>query len=178
MGVPVPVLTTPKPDDAEGWFEFLLTQQATTYAGIVPDDFLERQRTYRDEWVPGLAERFANPGTSRALIAKVKDRIVGIASIVDGPQQWEVQLGFADAPTGRQLDRLYVDAEFHGTGLADALFANVDDGRPMYLWIIDANERAQRFYLRRGFANLDESHPAGESWGGVGMHRMLRSMSR
>ncbi len=172
------MLTTPKPEDAEGWFDFLVAQQASTYAGIVPADFAERQRAYRDDWVPALAERFAELGTSRALIAKVKQQIVGIASITDAPANWEEHYGFVPSPAARQLDRLYVAKEYQGTGLADALFANVDDGRPMYLWLIDANERARRFYRRRGFTDLDEQHSASESWGHVGMHRMLRSMAR
>lgn len=176
--MPVPVLTTPKPEDAEGWFEFLIAQQSATYAGIVPGDFGERQRAYRDTWVRELTERFANPGSSRALIAKVKDQIVGIASITDAPAGWEEHYGFVPSPAARQLDRLYVAGEYQGTGLADALFTNVDDGRPTYLWIIDGNERAERFYMRRGFVNLDEQFSASSSWGGIGMHRMLRSMAR
>lgn len=178
MHVPVPVLTTPKPEDAEGWVDFLIAQQASAYAGIVPADFAERQGAYRSTWVPELAARFANPGSSRALVAKVKSEIVGIASITDAPAGWEEHYGFTPSPAARQLDRLYVAGEYQGTGLADALFTNVDDGRPMYLWLIDANERARRFYRRRGFTDLDEQHSASESWGHVGMHRMLRSMSR
>ena len=61
-----------------------------------------------------------------------------------------------------------------GTGLADALLSAVDDGGPVYLWLIAANVRAQRFYARRGFHDLDESFDASPSWGGVAMHRMLR----
>ncbi|MBB1482533.1 GNAT family N-acetyltransferase [Tessaracoccus sp. MC1865] len=176
--MPVPVLTTPTPNDAEGWFDFLVAQQAATYAGTVPTDFDERQRAYRDEWVPGLEARFANPGSARALVARVGGQIAGIASITDAPARWEVENDLLPAPANRQLDRLYVSSDFHGTGLADALFSNVDDGRPMYLWLINGNERARRFYARRGFVDLDEQFVAGPSWGGVAMHRMLRSMSR
>lgn len=176
--MPVPVLTTPNPEDAAGWFDFVVAQQAATYTGIVPPDFAERQRDYREEWVRELAERFASPGSSRSFIGKVDDEIVGIASITDAPAQWEVEYGLTPAPATRQLDRLYVAPGFHGTGLADALFSSVDDGRPMYLWLIDGNERAQRFYRRRGFADLEETFAAGSSWGGVPMHRMLRTMSQ
>ncbi|MBB1513773.1 hypothetical protein H5399_14345 [Tessaracoccus sp. MC1627] len=38
----------------------------------------------------------------------------------------------------------------------------------------DADVRAQRFYARCGFHDLDESFDASPSWGGVAMHRMLR----
>ncbi|MDO5501369.1 MAG: hypothetical protein Q4F67_17005, partial [Propionibacteriaceae bacterium] len=106
--MPVPVLTTPKPEDAEAWFDFLVAQQAATYTGIVPADFADQQRAYREAWVPELAARFENPGASRALVAKVRNQIVGIASIQDGPLQWEKDYGLLPAPAARQLDRLYV----------------------------------------------------------------------
>lgn len=172
------MLTTPKPEDAEAWFEFLIAQQSATYAGIVPGDFAERQQTYRAAWVPELAAGFADPGTGRALVAKVNGELVGIAAIDDAPADWEVANGLTPAPAARQLNRLYVAPEFHGTGLADALFTNVDDGRPLYLWLIDGNDRAQKFYARRGFSLLPEQFHAGPSWGDVGMHRMLRSLAR
>lgn len=172
--VPEPLLSQPSPEDAHAWFEFLVAEQAATYAGVVPADFAERQRVYRDEWVPGLAERFAEPGHSRAVVAKVEGRIVGIASSNEAPQPWEEAHGLLPAPAARQLERLYVAAEYQGTGLADALLSAVDDGGPVYLWLIDANVRAQRFYARRGFHDLDESFDASPSWGGVAMHRMLR----
>lgn len=167
------MLTTPRPDDAAAWFDFLISQQSATYAGTVPDDFAESQRAHRDAWVPELAARFADPGSSRALVAKVDGEVVGIASITDAPSSWEVQYDLVPAPASRQLDRLYVSPEYHGTGLADALFANVDDGRPMYLWLISNNSRARRFYSRRGFSDLNESFAAGPSWGGVPMHLSL-----
>ena len=43
-----------------------------------------------------------------------------------------------------------------------------------YLWIIDGNERAHRFYVKHGFVDFGESVPAGQTWGGTPMHRMVR----
>lgn len=48
----------------------------------VRPDFAEAQREFRDEWVPGLAQAFATPGTARRLIARQEGRMVGVASIV------------------------------------------------------------------------------------------------
>ena len=92
----------------------------------------------------------------------------------DAPQDWEIGAGFTPAPAARQLERLYLRPDQHGTGLAAAMFADVDDGRALYLWLIDGNARAQRFYRRLGFVDLDERHLAGSSWGGTPMHRMVR----
>lgn len=158
--------------------DFLIVQQAHAYAGLVPEDFARRQvSSYRDVWVPQLREAFDSPGTARRAVAERDGRIVGIASILDGPQEWEVAAGLTPTPADRELERLYVDPAEHGTGLAGRLFASIDCEEDLYLWLIDGNERARRFYLRRGFADVDEQHTAGGDWGGIGMHRMARIAS-
>lgn len=169
-----PSLRPPTVDDAAAWFDFLVDQQALTYAGIVPGDFAARQHRSRASWVEGLAAKFASPGSARRIVAEVGGALVGIASIVDGPADWEISQGYVPSPAARELSRLYVARDFHGTGLAGALFDAIDDGRDLYLWLIDGNERGRRFYLRRGFVDLPERFEAGESWGNVGMHRMAR----
>ncbi|OCL33757.1 hypothetical protein BCR15_03700 [Tessaracoccus lapidicaptus] len=169
-----PVISAPEPADAEAWFDFIVAQQAETYAGIVPDDFVARQSVYRQEWVPGLAASFAAPGSAWRVVAKLDGAIVGAASVVDGPQDWEIGAGLVPAPAGRELERLYVAPEWHGRGLGAQLLELVDDGRDLYLWLIDGNERARAFYRRRGFVDLPESLRTSESWGGVAMHRMVR----
>ena len=169
-----PLITAPRPEDAEAWFDFLIEQQSITYEGVVRPDFAEVQGRHRDEWVPGLAAQFADPGTARFAVAKVEGRIVGLASALDGPQAWEIELGYTPSPAGRELARLYVHPDHHGTGLAHDLFDAVDDGSDLYLWMISGNDRARRFYERGGFVALDESFNSGPSWRGVPMHRMVR----
>ena len=68
----------------------------------------------------------------------------------DAPQDWEIGAGFTPAPAARQLERLYLRPDQHGTGLAAAMFADVDDGRALYPRLIDGNARAQRFYRPPG----------------------------
>lgn len=169
-----PVVTPPQPEDAEAWFEFLIAQQALTYDGVVRPDFVEVQQAFRPQWVPGLAAQFADPGTARFAVAKVDGDVVGLASALDGPQEWEIERGYVPAPAPRELARLYVAPAYHGTGLSDELLAAVDDGSDHYLWMISGNARAERFYVRRGFVALDESFNSGPSWGGAPMHRMVR----
>lgn len=169
-----PLIAAPEPADAGAWFDFLIEQQTVTYQGIVRPDFAEVQSQYRDEWVPDLARQFADPGTAKFAVAKDGEKIVGLASAVDGPQQWEVQYGLTPSPADRELARLYVSPEFQGTGLALDLFRAVDDGQDLYLWLISGNARAECFYVRRGFVSLDESFRSGPSWGGAPMHRMVR----
>ena len=150
-------ISAPEPSDAQAWFDFLVDQQATTYDGIVRPDFADVQRQFADEWVPELAESFANPGSDAYRVAKVDGELVGIAAVVDGPQDWEHDAGFVPSPADRELARLYVSPAHHGTGLAQELLDAVDDGRDLYLWLIDGNDRAHRFYQRRGFVDLPET---------------------
>jgi ribosomal protein S18 acetylase RimI-like enzyme len=59
------------------------------------------------------------------------------------------------ATDSRELDWLMVDPAFHGRGVADALMqAGVDwlgRDRPMWLNVLQHNERAISFYRRHGF---------------------------
>ena len=46
---------------------------------------------------------------------------------------------------------LYVRASVYGTGIGHALCAAALGSDPAYLWVLDGNERALRFYERQGF---------------------------
>lgn len=172
--MPAPILRPPTSDDAPAWADFLTAQQAIAYAGIVPPDFVAMQDQSRAEWIGDLARLFAHPGSARRIVAEVEGQLVAAASIIDGPNTWEIDLGYVPAPADRELSRLYVAPKFKGTGLADRMLATIDDGRAMYLWLIEGNIRGHRYYLRRGFIDLPEHFEAGEGWGRAGMHRMLR----
>lgn len=169
-----PTISAPSPGDAQEWLDFLIAEQAATYGDMVGENFVCSQTLYWADGASDLAARFAAPGSDRYAVAKEDGRIVGLASIVDGPQEWEVRLGYVPAPAGRELARLYVNSAYHGTGLADALMAAIDQGEDLYLWLIDGNERARRYYERRGFVALPERFNAGDSWSNVPMLRMVR----
>ncbi|MCR8671410.1 GNAT family N-acetyltransferase [Agrococcus sp. HG114] len=166
-------LREPAASDAEAWARFLVGEQQRTYAGMLPGDFAVRGLAQAN--VEGLAHVFAEPRDAVRRIAWRGGRIVGIAAAGPAPARWERELGLVPPPADRELDRLYVAAEMHGTGLGAALFDAVVDDRPHYLWLIDGNARAARFYERRGFVHLDERVSTGPTWGGIPMHRMVRS---
>lgn len=165
-------LREPTPADAPAWALFLVEEQLRTYAGLLPDAFREDGLAQAD--IRGLTAAFAAPGDAQRRIAWLGDRIVGVASAETAPAPWEVELGFVPAPAGRELARLYVHADLHGSGLGAVLFDAVVDERPHYLWLIDGNARAARFYERRGFRHLDEQVSTGPTWGHIAMHRMLK----
>ena len=165
-------LREPTPADAPAWALFLVEEQLRTYAGLLPDAFREDGLAQAD--IRRLAADFAEPGGAARRIALLGDRIVGVAAAEPAPAGWEVALGFVPAPAARELGRLYVHADLHASGLGGALFDAVVDDRPHYLWLIDGNARAARFYERRGFRHLDEQVSTGPTWGHISMHRMLK----
>ena len=81
----------------------------------------------------------------------------------------------AQLPTTVQAPRL-LDA-LHTTVDGDDWVALVLDDEPTVLWLISGNERARRFYERRGFVPWGEEVSTGESWNHVPMRRMLRAQA-
>jgi diamine N-acetyltransferase len=179
------VSTSPHPDggpairlaaaeDALGWARFAARERARTYEAVMPTWFGPQAMAAAQESAPRLAAALAAPGERRYLLAEVDSEIVGVAEAGPAPAEWEVELGLLPSPAPQQLDLLYLRSDQHGTGLADRLLTAALVPGPVYLWLIDGNVRAERFYLRRGFRNLGESVSTGESWGNIPMHRMLR----
>lgn len=176
IDVAAAVIREPNADEALRWDEFVVAEQTRVYRGAVPADFAERHFAQRD--ADARTAEFAHPGTTVRLIAEVDGEMVAAAEACDGPADWERWLGFADdAPAARELSRLYVSERAQGSGLAAQLMQRVIGDVDVYLWIIDGNARAERFYRKHGFVDFGHSVPAGPSWGGIGMHRMVRRAS-
>ena len=57
-----------------------------------------------------------------------------------------------DAPVPFELYAVYVRAAWYGTGVAQALLDAGLGDRSAYLWVLEGNTRARRFYERNGFA--------------------------
>lgn len=162
------------PVDAAAWLRFVAIERARTYEGSVHADFLEQQLARLDDDAADLRAELGS-GVSRIAVAWHDGAIVGVASTTASPMAWEVGLGFEPAPVDRALDTLYVAPSQHGTGLADRLLALVLDDESTTLWLIAGNERARRFYERRGFAMWGEEVSTGPTWNHVPMRRMLRT---
>ena len=160
--------------DAEAWARFVGVERARTYAGLVQDGFEAAQLARVPELVEEIHDEFAS-GVGRYAVAWQDGVVVGAASTTASPMAWESILDVEDAPAARALDTLYVTPAQHGTGLADRLLALVLDAEPTVLWLISGNERARRFYERRGFALWGEETTTGPTWNHVPMRRMLRA---
>jgi ribosomal protein S18 acetylase RimI-like enzyme len=109
------------------------------------------------------AERFteyvADPGRA-VLVAEEADEVVGYAMLVHGePYDADARAAVRHRPT-TELSKIYVLPTAHGVGVArDLLAAAVDVARRIgaagiWLGTNQANERAQRFYLKSGFERI------------------------
>ena len=79
---------------------------------------------------------------------------------------------------GNRLTMLYVDSVFQGRGIGGMLWERargfLDGGRDIVLTVVDFNEGAQAFYLRRGFVfdgGVGEREGCGSLFGSRGMRR-------
>ncbi len=103
-----------------------------------------------------FAEYLADP--ARAVHTAVRDgRIVGYAMLIRGvDDDPDVQRAVQLRPAA-QLSKLYVLADYHGSGAAtelmDAALSTVAewDVRCVWLGVNQENQRAQRFYRKSGF---------------------------
>jgi ribosomal protein S18 acetylase RimI-like enzyme len=95
---------------------------------------------------------------SEAWVAEVDGVLAGYATA--GP----MTLPHPDAgPQDRELYRLYVLHDFHGTGAAAALMDAVIN-KVQWLGVWSGNLRAQRFYARYGFQKAGEyDYPVGRT---------------
>lgn len=131
-------------DDAHDIATLHIAVWRQTYADVMDADFLASLDVteWRADWVRQLTENH----DTRVLVARDTEetnRLVGFASA--GPAR--------DTPAQRPLELyvLNVDASSHGTGVAQRLLHGVLGTAPAYLWVVEGNERAIRFYQKFGF---------------------------
>ncbi|MCG7308533.1 GNAT family N-acetyltransferase [Brachybacterium sp. ACRRE] len=116
------------------------------YTGIVPsfaydDASLGRRRT--------MWRRMLDPERERTVHERLR-----IGRDADGAPVGFLMIGTGrdeDAPHPLELQALNVGREFHGTGLAQALVTELLGDRRAYLWVVEDNPRARRFYEKVGF---------------------------
>ncbi len=104
-----------------------------------------------------LAATIADPAR-RVIVATDDDGAIAAWALAGTAEPPPLPLD-AHAPVA--LERLYLDARWHGTGLAAALMAAVeryarDEARGDVLWLSvwEENARARRFYARHGFVDV------------------------
>ena len=124
-----------------------------TYAAAIPPDTLRRYLT--QEFSPAtLALKLAAPYALN-LIAEVNGEVIAFSRVEPQPLPHQP----AQASTA-ELTKLYVDADFHGRGIAAQVLARTvaaaqERGwRTLWLCVWEHNPRAIAFYRKHGFAEV------------------------
>jgi GNAT superfamily N-acetyltransferase len=140
------------PDDARAVAEVHVVSWRWAYAGMISDEVLQQLSVEDRErvWRESLAA--AEPGRC-VLVAEADDGTVeGFAAF--GPSEDPE----AAADSAGEVYAIYVRSEVAGTGVGRELFSQTNDAlgrsgfRRATLWVLEANERARRFYEAAGWA--------------------------
>ncbi len=116
-----------------------------SYRGSLPDEFLAGPvlQNRQELWT----RRFAAADAFHTIKAIQGDTLIGFGCVIfDGDPEW-----------GADLDNLHVRTPFKGLGVGARLLHECrswihrrDPARAMYLWVLETNDAAKRFYDRRG----------------------------
>jgi len=131
-------------DDAHDIGELHVGVWRQTYAGVMDTEFLASLDI--DEWRADWVRQLTHDHQTRVFVARDTedgDRLVGFASA--GPARDE------PAAQPEELYVLNVDASSHGSGVAQRLITAVLGDAAAYLWVVQGNDRAIRFYEKFGF---------------------------
>ncbi|GAA2626464.1 GNAT family N-acetyltransferase [Streptomyces vastus] len=135
------------PDDASAVAGVHVRSWQAAFAGLVPQHYLDAMDQSREEaeWKVRIAE--AQWPWSGVLVAETGAGIVGFAGF--GPSQ--------ETPAIAEIGTLYAIPEVWGTGIGRQLMLATltalgqADYTQATLWVLEANERARRFYEAAGW---------------------------
>lgn len=136
------------PADVRAIAEIRVASWRATYAGLVPQEVLERLDVAGNEaW---LTRRLADPEGSQTLVAENERGVVGYALLGASRDPDAVGLG--------EVEAIYLAPSALGRGFGRALMGVVLERlveaghRAAILWVLTGNAAARRFYERAGFA--------------------------
>ncbi|WP_328769160.1 GNAT family N-acetyltransferase [Streptomyces sp. NBC_00286] len=135
------------PDDASAVAVVYVRSWQAAFAGLVPQHYLDAMDQSREEadWKARIAE--AQWPRTGVLVAETEAAIVGFASF--GPSQ--------ETPAVAEIGTLYAIPEVWGAGIGRQLMLATlttlvqADYTQATLWVLEANERARRFYEAAGW---------------------------
>lgn len=129
------------PADAEAIARAHVAAWRTAYRGIVPDALLDRLSVAAR--YERAREALAAPGPGRTFVAELDGEVAGWCRT--GPARDD------DPPGETELWALYVSPDAWGRGTGAALLREAGAEGATYLWTLEANDRARRFYERHGW---------------------------
>jgi ribosomal protein S18 acetylase RimI-like enzyme len=133
-------------DDCQALAELHVLAWQKAYRGLLPDDVLDGLSVA--DWAQHRRNRLHNDGPRTTVVAERDGVVVGFVRF--GPDR-------ADETYG-EIQAIYVHPDHWGCGAGDALIREALKNLPQQeirLWMLEGNERAQRFYARHGL------HPSG-----------------
>jgi GNAT superfamily N-acetyltransferase len=138
-------IAPPQVEDAEALTDLHLDVWEEAYADLMPAPVFADRRARRDQRITSWRGIIAAGSSDNLLAWSTDGRLLGFSSTGSGrddPTEGLPQL---------ELMALYVRASAYGTGVGHALCQAAIGAAPAYLWVLDGNERAIRFYERQGF---------------------------
>lgn len=141
-----------RPDDALDVARVHVRSWQAAYKGLLPDEYLDSLRA--DERASRYDFATTDPLAPHTIVADDGRTIVGFATIGVSPGESSRDVG--------ELMALYVDPASWRTGVGRSLIACARAGLRRrgfdnaLLWVLEGNERAQRFYERDGWLRRDD----------------------
>lgn len=138
--------------DAEQVAELHAASWRRHYRGAYADSYLDGDvlADRRSVW----SSRLSDPAGRVTVLAEDADGLAGFVHVVLDE----------DAAWGSLVDNLHVALPHQGTGVGTALLARAADhivdratGPATYLWVLEQNTSAQRFYRSRGGACVEKA---------------------
>jgi ribosomal protein S18 acetylase RimI-like enzyme len=123
-----------------------------TYRGILSDDFLDH-RVDEDRKLHWQQKLVSLSDKDFVLAAEDNKELIGFIAVLDKP----------DAGFSAFIDNLHARTDRKGNGVGTALMRAaakrlIDTNRAsVYLWVLNGNDPAEEFYIRRGAKRLDSS---------------------
>ena len=131
--------------DAEALTDLHLDVWEQAYADLMPTAIFRERRAGRARRIEQWHAILTAASSTNLLAWGDHGHLLGFASTGPGRDEPRTEL------PGLELMALYVRAEVYGGGVGYALCEAAIGSSPAYLWVLDGNERAIRFYERQGF---------------------------
>lgn len=130
--------------DAEALTDLHLDVWEQAYGRLIDPQVLRARRRTRTERIERWRTNITQPA-SNTLLAWRANELIGFVS--SGPGRDPVGQGLPEL----EVWALYVRDTVYGQGVGHALLSAAIGEAAAYLWVLDGNDRAIRFYERQGF---------------------------
>jgi GNAT superfamily N-acetyltransferase len=136
--------------DADAIARMHVESWRVAYTGLMPDEAVAAfdAEARRRMWSEALAGE--RPAGSATFVAELDGAVVGVANVVAA----------RDEPSGiGELTHIYLHPDSWGRGVGRALLARAEESlrasgfREAVLWVLEGNERAERFYRAAGWTH-------------------------